>query len=173
VIVGRYSKPGSAQIEVHATAAGKRVTIPVDVTLPTSSDLEPVASLWARKRIDETTDETVITNLGLNFHLVTEYTSFVAVDRTRVVDGAGHARTVEQPAVSPEGVNIDSAVGGGEDPYAYSPSSYSGSSSSGGGGGGYSGDGGGFGGGDADPLTLLLALALIPLAWTLRRNRAC
>src|SRR5262249_27251521 len=150
---GRYTKPGKATVEVTATVAGKRVTIPLALALPTKSDLEPVAELWARKQISELSashdGEDAITKLGLKFHLVTDYTSFVAVDRTRVVAPGGAAKMVEQPAAAPAGVNLDSAVG--ED----TSSAYSGGSSSGGGGGGGwhwgggGGDGGGFGGGDA------------------------
>jgi Ca-activated chloride channel family protein len=183
LLVGRYTTPGTATVEVSARSAGRRVTIPIDVTLPTHADLEPIASLWARQRIDALlaiggempSDTTVqsVTQLGLAFHLVTEYTSFVAVDRTRVVVGGGKTRVVEQPAASPEGVNLSAAVG--EDGSSYAPSYSSGGSSGYSGGGGShwgGGDSGGYGGGDADPLTILLALALLPLAWTLRRVRA-
>jgi hypothetical protein len=44
-----------------------------------------------------------VTKLGLQFHLVTQFTSFVAVDRSRVVGEA--ARVVVQPSMLPEGVN--------------------------------------------------------------------
>jgi Ca-activated chloride channel family protein len=180
ILVGRYTSPGAARIEVSATTHGKRVTIPLDVTLPTRADLEPIASLWARQRIDallatggETPDASTVssvTSLGLQFHLVTSYTSFVAVDRSRIVDAGGATRVVEQPAAGPEGVNLNAAVGE-DDSDAYAPSS--GGGYSGGGGGSWGGgDSGGFGGGDADPLTILLALALLPLAWTLRRVRS-
>ena len=165
-----------------ATAAGQRVRIPIEVTLPERADAEPVAALWARRRIDElyalagdrVTAETAaqITEIGLGFHMVTEYTSFVAVDRTRVVDASGNAKVIEQPALAPAGVELGAAIG--EDSrtgYAsYSPSAPAG---------GYArpsrsrgwGGGGGGGGGDVDLVTLLLALGLVPLAWTLRRIR--
>lgn len=141
IVTGRYRRPGAAVIKVSATTAGKRVTIPISVTLPSANNFEPVASLWARRKIetlmavaDEEDVKQAVTSLGLHFHLVTEYTSFVAVDRTRVVSN-GQIRIVEQPAVVPEGVNPATTV---SEP-AYQPSRRS----SGGGGGG---DGGGFGG---------------------------
>ncbi|MBA3395677.1 MAG: VWA domain-containing protein [Deltaproteobacteria bacterium] len=182
VVSGIYTQPGQARITVSATTAGRRISIPVTVTLPDRVDAEPVAALWARKRIDElleTAGETVsssvvsqVTELGLAFHMVTAYTSFVAVDRTRVVQPGGASKLVEQPALMPAGVNGDTAIGPAEDaPPTYtasrrsSPSSSRRSSSSDYGGGGWGG------GGDVDLLTLLLALALLPLAWTLRRMR--
>lgn len=180
ILSGRYTKPGKATITVSATTAGRRVEIPLEVALPTTTRLEPVADLYARRRIDALlasagpdgpTDKIVegVTSLGLQFGLVTEYTSFVAVDRARVVVPGGATKVVEQPAAVPEGVNIDTAVGGEEaDVYA----GYSSGGSSGGGSEVYGGGGGSWGGGDADPITILLALALIPLAITLRRARA-
>jgi len=100
--------------------------------------------------------------------MVTDYTSFVAVDRTRVVSPDGHARVVEQPALVPAGVDPETSIGPAEEASpSYASSSSGGYSYSGGGGGGSWG-----GGGDVDPLTLLLAIALVPLAWTLRKAHA-
>ena len=183
VVSGVYTRPGRARITVSATTAGRRVQIPVEVALPDHVDAEPVAALWARKRIDEllflagdnVTDQVVsqITELGLGFHMVTDYTSFVAVDRTRVVAGDGSSKIIEQPALVPAGVNPETAIApspsGPARTASYSPPSRSHEDS--GGGGSWFGGGGG-GGGDVDLLTLLLACALIPLAWTLRRIRA-
>src|SRR6185312_16630150 len=81
VVSGIYTEPGRAKITVTATAAGHRVRIPVDVTLPDRNDDEPVASLYARKKVDEVyalaagtlSHEAVdqVTELGLQFHMVT------------------------------------------------------------------------------------------------------
>ena len=183
ILSGRYLRAGKGTVVISATTGGKRVEIPVEVSLPEKIDVEPVAHLWARRRIDalmldagpagpSTTAEQEITRLGLDFHLVTEFTSFVAVDRTRVVEG-GKSKVVEQPALAPEGVNLATAVGHEEPAYDPTAAQYQSS----GGGGSWGGGGGGFrwgggGGGDADPWTILLALALLPLAWRLRRARA-
>jgi Ca-activated chloride channel homolog len=183
VVSGVYTRPGRAKVMVSATAAGHRIQIPVDVALPERVDAAPVAALWARKRVDELLSlagDTVnadtiaaVTDLGLAFHMVTDYTSFVAVDRTRIVTGDGASRIIEQPALVPAGVNPDAAIApqAAQVQTASASPTPSRSHDSGGGGGG-SWFGGHGGGGDVDPLTLLLALALIPLAWTLRRIRA-
>jgi hypothetical protein len=105
--------------------------------------------------------------------MVTDYTSFVAVDRTRVVNANGTSKVIEQPALVPAGVNPETSIGPQAE--AASPSYSSSSSSRSSGGGDYGGGGGGWGGGgggDVDWLTLLLGLALVPLAWTLRRIRS-
>jgi Ca-activated chloride channel family protein len=148
VITGRYRRPGAAVITVRATTAGKRISIPIQVTLPQINDFEPVASLWARRQIEalEASEDSgaakQITELGLRFHLVTEYTSFVAVDRTRIVSN-GNIRVVEQPAVLPEGTGAPVVE---DEPPA---PTYSRRSRGGGGGGGsrWGGGGGGWGGG--------------------------
>jgi Ca-activated chloride channel family protein len=178
VVSGVYTQPGRAKITVNATAAGHRVQIPVEVTLPERVDDEPVSALYGRKRIDElyalaggTVSSAVasqVTELGLQFHMVTDYTSFVAVDRSRVVNPDGTSKVVEQPALVPAGVDPETSVGPSEPTYTASSSS---SSSSSGGGGSWGGGGGWGGGGDVDPLTLLLALALVPLALSVRRVR--
>jgi Ca-activated chloride channel family protein len=182
VVSGVYTQPGHAKVVVTATAAGRPVTIPLEVTLPDRVDAEPVAALYARRRIDElyalaggdmsSDTEKQITELGLQFHMVTDYTSFVAVDRARVVNKDGTSRVVEQPALVPAGVDPETSVGGAEQATPQVASSPSYSYHGGGGGGGDCCGGGGWGGGgDVDPLTLMIALALVPLAFTLRRVR--
>jgi Ca-activated chloride channel family protein len=112
VISGRYRKPGAATVKVTAMAGGRQITIPITVTLPAREDFEPVASLWARRKIEALLDAKdrgenprgEITELGLRFHLVTDFTSFVAIDRRRVVSN-GQPRMVEQPLVVPEGMS--------------------------------------------------------------------
>jgi len=173
VVAGVYTEPGRGSVTVTGKVAGHPVRIPIDVTLPDRSDDEPVAALYARKRIDELEDlagdtishatESQITELGLQFHMVTQYTSFVAVDRTRVVAPGGTSHVVEQPALTPAGVNLAAAVPS-EGQVARSAPTVSGDY--GGGGGSWGG-----GGGDVDLLTLALGLALLPLGHALRRWR--
>ena len=76
--------------------------------------------LWARQRIQMLSDydqfgqdadrKAEVTRLGLAYHLLTAYTSFVAVD-TQVRNTGGSTTTVTQPLPLPEGVS-DAAVGG-------------------------------------------------------------
>lgn len=75
--------------------------------------------LWARQRIQMLSDydqfgqdadrKAEVTRLGLSYHLLTAYTSFVAVDTQ--VRTTGGSTTVTQPLPMPEGVS-DAAVGG-------------------------------------------------------------
>jgi len=87
--------------------------------------------LWARHRIavlgdyaklqrnDERARE--ITNLGLTYNLLTDYTSFVAID-TVVRTTDGKVETVTQPLPLPQGVS-DLAVGGTASKMAYAAAS--------------------------------------------------
>jgi Ca-activated chloride channel family protein len=73
--------------------------------------------LWAREKISRLADyskvgkdvKDEVTHLGLKYALMTEYTSFVAVDT--VVRDTGETVTVKQPLPLPQGVS-DYAVGG-------------------------------------------------------------
>ena len=79
-----------------------------------------LSQLWARQRIQMLSDydqfgqdsdrKAEVTRLGLAYHLLTAYTSFVAVD-TQVRNVGGANTTVTQPLPMPEGV-ADAAVGG-------------------------------------------------------------
>jgi Ca-activated chloride channel family protein len=179
VVSAKYGKPGAGTVKVRGIVAGRAVEIPLEVSLPAALDNPPIASLWARRRIQalmiaepgglsESAAEEVAA-IGLRYHLVTEETSFVAVDRSRVVMPGGATKIVEQPAAVPEGVNIDSALAEvPPDPtqsYSYSGGGGSYDSDDGGGG------GWGGGGGDVDPLTLMIAIAFLPLVLALRRAR--
>lgn len=75
--------------------------------------------LWARKRIEllddyasvgeETKDE--VTALGIRYNLLTQYTSFVAIDHEEIVTKNGElAQLVHQPSPMPQGV-ANSAIG--------------------------------------------------------------
>ena len=169
-IAGRYLAPGHGLVEVRATSASGPVTVPLDVVFPEEADHPAVRYAWARQRVEELTSgpesdgaavERAVTAIGLEQHMVTAYTSFVAVDCTRVVDGRGGVRVVEQPAAAPAGINLDMAVGPEATP-ALTPARHERSH---GGGGGW----GGGGGGDMDPLTLLLLALTVPATLSLRR----
>ena len=88
--------------------------------------------LWARRRIETLSDQEAleggqrqkeaITALGLEYGLLTPYTSFVAIDqRVRHADAAG-TPTVDQPSPLPEGVSALSI--GAEVPSTPEPSAW-------------------------------------------------
>jgi len=109
----------------HITVRGLTGTEPYFGTFDvrhtkTSRSNAALRYLWARHRIavlgdyakfqrdDERAKE--ITNLGLTYNLLTDYTSFVAID-TVIRNTDGKVETVTQPLPLPQGVS-DLAVGG-------------------------------------------------------------
>jgi Ca-activated chloride channel family protein len=102
--------------------SGKTVRGSYKKAIPVSTHLEDQSNtalryLWARERIARLDDygkvgadvKEDVTALGLRYHLMTHYTSFVAVDT--IVRDTGEVVTVKQPLPLPEGVS-DYAVGG-------------------------------------------------------------
>jgi Ca-activated chloride channel family protein len=122
IVHGRFDGPARGRAVVSGRMNGKAFRLPVDVDLPAKQPRnEALASLWARSRVEtlerrlwsgpDAEAEGAITQLGLDFRLVTAFTSFVAVDRSRVV-GDGRPATVAQPVEPPEGVDVQAATGG-------------------------------------------------------------
>ncbi len=122
MVVGRYKKAGRGLVRVTGQAAGKTWTREIAVDFPSQEPKhDAIASLWARRKIDDlmsrdlrgvqngNLDEQTkewITVLGLNYKLMTQYTSFVAVE-DRVVNEGGQPRRIEVPVEMPAGVSYD------------------------------------------------------------------
>jgi Ca-activated chloride channel homolog len=116
VISGKFRGPASGAIEISGTTATGTFFQSIDVAgsrLP-SADTRALATLWARSRIaalgdyqkiaPDSATQREITELGLKYRLLTDYTSFIAVDK--VVRNPGGAQTgVDQPQPLPEGVS--------------------------------------------------------------------
>jgi Ca-activated chloride channel homolog len=120
VVFGKFEGPAEGEIVVSGYTSEGLVEICLDLgDALVSDDHEALRYLWARHRIRRLSDlnsfgedeEAVaeVTRLGLDYSLMTQYTSFVAVDR--VVRADGEYETVDQPLPLPEGVS-DLAVGG-------------------------------------------------------------
>jgi Ca-activated chloride channel family protein len=122
IVHGRYRRLSDEPMYLHARIGEKRMRLPVHVRTSNSSGDKGglIGQLWARSKVrfleaeswvGMTPDAPArITQLGLNFGLVTAYTSFVAVDDSRVV-GAGDPRQITQWVEVPEGVDGRAAGG--------------------------------------------------------------
>ena len=122
IIFGKWYGQARGKIDIRGYHGDQPFHAVVDV-----QGAKPMAQnsalpyLWARHRIAVLSDfirlnprdERVrsVTNLGLTYNLLTDYTSFVAVD-TLVRRVNGEAVTVKQPLPLPQGVS-DNAVGRG------------------------------------------------------------
>jgi Ca-activated chloride channel family protein len=122
IINGRYTKAGKATVRLRGKVAGQEYSREIAVNLPEAEPSNDVlATLWARKRIDQLTSvrgrsdvdgiklAKEVTQLGLEFRILTEGTSFVAVE-DRVVNQNGKPVTVQVPVAVPDGTDPDSPV---------------------------------------------------------------
>lgn len=120
LVFGKYR--GDLQGEVRFTGVRGRGAFSASLLLSeaqVSDDNEALRYLWARHNIRTLSDlhalgaeaglEEAITQLGLDYHLMTAFTSFVAVDTE--VRSEGEAVTVKQPLPLPAGVS-EAALGG-------------------------------------------------------------
>ena len=118
VLTGRYSSPGQGTIRLKGKVAGNNFTRDIAVSFPeTMASHDVLASLWARSRIDSLMAQDyagaqantmradlkeTITQLGIEYRLMTQFTSFVAVEEMIVTEG-GQPRRVDVPVEVPAG----------------------------------------------------------------------
>jgi len=116
VLFGKYKKASGSITVTGRTPRGKyKKEIKVESLMEDKSN-SAVKYLWAREKIATLDDygkvgtdvKEEVTNLGLKYHLMTQYTSFVAVDK--IIRKTGEVVTVKQPLPLPQGVS-DYAVG--------------------------------------------------------------
>jgi Ca-activated chloride channel family protein len=128
VVTGRYTSPGRATIRLKGKMAGEDFVREIPVELPeTMASHDVLASLWARARVDDLMEQdyrgaqsgnmradlkNTITQLGIEYRLMTQFTSFVAVEERIVTDG-GQPRRIDVPVEVPEGVNRETAYPSG------------------------------------------------------------
>lgn len=120
VLMGKWRPvPGSDKATLHLSGHQSSGPWKQVVRAPgVSKDAIELEKLWARSRIRQLTDDEsltagdehrpTITQLGLQYSLLTQYTSFIAVDR--VVRQMGPMDSVNQPSPLPSGVE-NSAIG--------------------------------------------------------------
>ena len=128
VVAGKWEGEPSGTITITGKNGNKDFVHKVLVSeTQTTQDVDAVKYLWARKRVDRLTDvvnssyipfpareeaRIEITEIGLKYSMLTEYTSFVAVLKKVRANGAGVGIDVSQPLPLPSGVS-NNAVGGG------------------------------------------------------------
>lgn len=128
VVKGRYRNGGRGTITLQGTTGEGPFERKIKVDLPGDEPKDDVlAPLWARAKIEHLMDQDLagmqrgnpdpaikeeILGLGLRYQLLTQYTSFVAVEHVRITTG-GQPRTVAVPVEMPEGVSYEGVFGPG------------------------------------------------------------
>ena len=129
IVSGRYTTATSGTIHIRGKRAGEDFVRAIPVSLSASAGSYRIQSnYWARGKIDDLMSqdwaglqranikpelEKEITQLGLDYHLMTQFTSFVAVEE-QVVTKDGKPQRVEVPVEMPEGVTYEGVFGDNE-----------------------------------------------------------
>jgi Ca-activated chloride channel family protein len=125
VLTGRYTGSGTGTIKLRGKMSGRDFVREIRVNLPDAqAEHDVLSTLWARTRIDDLMSQDyagaqsgsmkpdlkeTITQLGLEYRLMTQFTSFVAVEEMVVTDG-GQPRRVDVPVELPEGLKDTSGA---------------------------------------------------------------
>ncbi len=126
MVHGRLTAAAGGTITLHGTTGGGPVQNKIDVPWPAEPPSHPaVASLWARAKIADLMMQDFeglqsgrfpddlkqqITTLGLEYRLMTQFTSFVAVEEMTVTVG-GQPTKIEVPVEMPDGVSYEGVFG--------------------------------------------------------------
>lgn len=118
IISGRYSTGGKGVIRLKGMMSGHEFVREIPVELPEQETQHDVlATLWARRRVDDLMGQDMngmqsgkmrdnlkseIVNLGLAHRIMTQFTSFVAVEDETIGDGV-EPRRVDVPVEAPAG----------------------------------------------------------------------
>jgi Ca-activated chloride channel family protein len=113
-LMARYSGGGKHTIHVRGRVGAHHVDYPVELDLSRPDANPAIATIWARHKISDLEGRLLgnpgdpaligdITQTALDYNLMSAYTSFVAVDESRVV-GDGQPLRVWQPVEMPENV---------------------------------------------------------------------
>ncbi len=126
VIHGRYTGAAQGTARLRGKVAGREVVREIPVAFAASQPANDVlATLWARTRIEDLMGQDwagterggpkadvkeQVTQLGLDYRLMTQFTSFVAVEESTAIKG-GIPQRVEVPVEMPHGVSYDRIFG--------------------------------------------------------------
>jgi Ca-activated chloride channel family protein len=129
IITGRYTRPAKGTVRLTGKRAGDPYTREIAVDLPEQEQSnDALASLWAREKIDDLMSQdwsglqngqmkdelrNEITQVGLDHRLMTQFTSFVAVEDKVVTEG-GAPKRIQVPVELPEGVQYEPGWAGAD-----------------------------------------------------------
>lgn len=116
ILTGRFSGQ-LTDIHVTGNAGGERLSLRMDNE--DAAEHPALGQVWARRKIADMMDQMAldgnselqpaVVQTALAYNLVSAYTSFLAVDTSRITEGDS-GTTVNQPLPLPEGVKYDTTV---------------------------------------------------------------
>jgi len=128
ILYGKYAGKAAGKINITGITGKSTLNFSVDIsTEKISAKNAAIQYLWAREKIrllddynnlfpsDDHIKE--VTQLGLKYNLLTNYTSFVAID-SEIINNDGKYTSIKQPLPLPDGVS-NYAIGGKSMPVSY------------------------------------------------------
>jgi Ca-activated chloride channel family protein len=117
VLHGRFTQAAQGKVLVRGRVGARHVVYEVPVDLGADNTNPAIGTIWARKKIEQLSQDKLaaadkapliveITDLALRYNLASEYTSFVAVDESRVVSN-GNPLRIFQPVEMPENLLLE------------------------------------------------------------------
>jgi Ca-activated chloride channel family protein len=127
-VVGRFLKSGVGKLLLEGQESGKKVTMEVPLDLPEAEQSNLALPLiWARERIGHLSSQEMeepfkktyyrdeIISLAIQYHLASQYTSFVAVEKQTKPDGKDKSEEkcvpIRIPTEIPEGMDYNAFIG--------------------------------------------------------------
>jgi Ca-activated chloride channel family protein len=125
ILTGRYTGAGKGTIRLKGKMSGRDFVREIPVDFSAQSQHDVLATLWARTRVDDLMSQDFkgaqwgtmkddvkqsIIKLGLDYRLMTQFTSFVAVEEMIVTVG-GQPRRIDVPIEVPQGVTRAAVFG--------------------------------------------------------------
>ncbi len=125
VVFGHYAQAGRGRVQIKGMLGGRPWQKTLEVNFPArGTDDSAVTTLWARRAIDDLMRadweavgtgknrdlKTAVEHMGLRYGIMTQFTSFVAVEK-RVVNVGGKQRLVNVPVELTEGVSYEGVFG--------------------------------------------------------------
>ncbi|MGL4668846.1 MAG: VIT domain-containing protein [Saezia sp.] len=120
IIFGKWRGTAQGRVIIEGRSGDGTYEQVLNVKNDVSKDTTALRYLWARTKIDTLLDkdnlqgnnmyQQQVTSLGLQYNLLTPYTSFIAVDRIVRNTNPDQTASVNQPSPMPQGVS-DAAIG--------------------------------------------------------------
>lgn len=120
IVFGKWKGEAKGNLVVDGNSASGPLHFSMPINASNVTDTAALRQLWARHRIAALSDQEAleggsaakdaITDLGLKYSLLTQYTSFLAVDQVVRNKAPADAPSVNQPSPLPQGVE-NSALG--------------------------------------------------------------
>jgi Ca-activated chloride channel homolog len=114
IVFGKWRGDAKGKLIVEGQSANGPVQQRMDISATNMTDTAALRHLWARHRIASLSDQEAmeggdafskaITELGLQYSLLTQYTSFLAVDQVVRNKAPADSSSVNQPSPLPQGV---------------------------------------------------------------------